>query len=351
MCMNPSFVMWNAKTNKYQFQGMSKHCSDFKDKPALVVPCGKCPECRSKWRTELAQRVRWELQKYKNNCCFLTLTVNKECLNEVFPNGSLKHEYFQLFMKRLRRHLEYNGFKGKIKYLMCGEYGHDNGRPHFHAILFGYRPDDLKYDGSSQKGYVQYTCDMLQKLWKKVGASQKEIDDFNNDPANKYIIKRNGGKFDYLPLGFIKVSTNVTEHTAPYMVKYMVKYAEIKQDEFEVNGQQVKKPYLVYPKTRLGIDYFIEHIDQIMNNGFILDSRGQKQRIPRSFLKFLENSEDIEYQNYFELYKIHCEEFIRERREILVALGYETFGEQYAYELEQGEVRRKIYEQFKNKNR
>lgn len=354
MCMNPQFAMFNAKTGKYQFQGRSQYCGDFKDKPALIIPCGNCPECRNKWRTQLAQRVRWELLNYKNNCCFITLTVNKYCIDEVFPNRSLSHEYFQLFMKRLRRHLEYRGFTGKIKYLMCGEYGeNENHRPHYHAIIFGWRPspNELKYVGSSEKGFEQYTTDMLQELWKKVGATKEEIDEFNNDPEYKNIIKVNGKKYDYLPLGFVKVGVKVTEHTAPYMAKYICKYAEIKTAEFELNGEKVRKPYLIYPKKRMGIEYFIEHIDQIINNGYILDSRGHKVGIPRSYIEFLKNSEDVYYQNYYELYRIRCDEYIQERRQVLEVLGYDTFAKQYLYEVEQGEIRREIYESFKNKNR
>lgn len=351
MCMNPQFVMFNAKSEKYQFQGRSQHCGDFKDKPALIVPCGKCPECRAKWRTQLAQRVRWELEEYKNNCCFITLTVNNENLDKVFPNGSLNHEYFQKFMKRLRRHLEYRGFQGRIKYLMCGEYGHDNGRPHYHAIIMGWRPSDsdLRLPRRSQKGYMTYESELIQRLWSNPDATDREIEEFNIN--NPQIVRKNGKDYDYMPLGLVNVSLRVDENTAPYMVKYMVKFAEVKSDEFYVNGQQVRKPYLVYPKKVLGIDYFIDHIEQIMSNGFVMDSRGKYVGIPRAFVKFLEKSEDLEFQNYFELYKIRCEEFIKERRRCLELLGYDTFAKQYQYECEQGKVRREMYEAMKNNNR
>lgn len=363
MCMNPLAVHWDDYRGQYCFGGstsrsrtrfdhLKREYKPIGNKNSLIVPCGRCPECRAKWRTQLAQRVRWELEKYKHNCCFITLTVNDYCIDEVFPNRSLQHDYFQLFMKRLRRHLEYHGFKGKIKYLMCGEYGeNENHRPHFHAILFGWKPEDLRYDGKSKKGYTQYVSELLQRLWKKVGVTQKEIDRFNNDPRNINIVRRNGGDFDYLPLGFVKVSTDVREDTAPYMVKYILKYSEIKKDEFELNGEAVRKPYVVYPKCILGLDYFLEHIEQIMANGFILNSKGTYVGIPRSFIKFLENSEDLELQNYLILHKFRCMEFIEERRKILEVMGYKTFCEQFEYEREQGRVRREMYEAMKNNNR
>ena len=56
----------------------------------------------------------------------------------------------QLFMKRLRRHLEYQPKKVKgvrdhiehIRYFAVGEYGSKTHRPHYHILIFGWRPSD-----------------------------------------------------------------------------------------------------------------------------------------------------------------------------------------------------------------
>ena len=189
----------------------------------------------------MAQRVRYELLRYHGNCCFLTLTANPATIHKTFPDGSLDHRPFQLFMKRLRITLERQGFKGKIKYLMCGEYGDNNGRPHYHAIIFGWKPEDLRYKGTSRKGLKRYKSKFLDSIWKDTSATQKEIDDFNNNPANSNIIKDNGGKYDFLPLGFVEVG-EVNENTSPYMAKYICKFSEVKREDFEINGKKVKKP-------------------------------------------------------------------------------------------------------------
>jgi len=48
-------------------------------------------------------------------------------------------------MKRLRKH--YSG--RTIRYYMCGEYGENMGRPHYHAVFFNLRFADQLYFKSS----------------------------------------------------------------------------------------------------------------------------------------------------------------------------------------------------------
>ena len=55
-------------------------------------------------------------------------------------NNSLEKKAFPKFIRSLRKKN-----KGtKIRYYACGEYGDNFGRPHYHAILFNYIPNDLK---------------------------------------------------------------------------------------------------------------------------------------------------------------------------------------------------------------
>ncbi len=371
-CMSPVAIYWDMKEKKYSY----RKPVDVDYNRSIVVPCGKCPNCKKTWRTQLAQRVRYELDRYNyNEKCFLTLTVNETCINKVFPNGSLSHVYFQKFIKRLRRYLEYHKIPHKpIKYFMCGEYGADNGRPHFHVILFGWKPKDLKYAGTSYKGYKGYKSELLQSLWSDPDATKEQIKKFNNDPRNAGILAKHGGKFKYLPFGFIDVG-DISEETAPYMAKYIMKFSEVPQkkkrgeieliddctgeivkkevfDEFTVNGRPVRKPYLVYPKKILGIDYFLENYKQILKNGYILDSRGKKHGIPRSFLKYAENqTEDILMSELYKDYRARVEFLLLEEKKYLISQGYVHYFERYEYYCEQGRIKREIYNSFKNKHR
>lgn len=81
-------------------------------------------------------RCQHEAQMHDRSC-FITLTYSDECRH---PDQSLHKSDFQNFMKRLRiAHPD-----TPIRYVMCGEYGSQTKREHYHALLFGYDfPDRL----------------------------------------------------------------------------------------------------------------------------------------------------------------------------------------------------------------
>lgn len=92
--------------------------------------------------------------------CFVTLTYSPEHL----PNPpSLSKRDHQLFLKRLRKHLA----PKKVSFFLCGEYGEKEFRPHYHAILFGWWPDEAVVWKKNQAGDQLYISAVLEKLWGK----------------------------------------------------------------------------------------------------------------------------------------------------------------------------------------
>lgn len=89
--------------------------------------------------------------------CFITLTYNDE--NLPF-RSSLDYSHFQKFMRRLRKDCG-----SKVRFYMCGEYGEQKMRPHFHAILFGLDFADRKYHATTKSGFKLYTSPTLSRLW------------------------------------------------------------------------------------------------------------------------------------------------------------------------------------------
>lgn len=87
---------------------------------------------------------------------FVTFTYDDEFLP---PGGTLVKRDMQLFWKRLRK------FR-KFRYYMCGEYGSQTNRPHYHAIIFGLELDDLKLYKRG-KGSNLYNSKFLQDIWGK----------------------------------------------------------------------------------------------------------------------------------------------------------------------------------------
>lgn len=121
----------------------------------MRVPCGQCIECRLRRSRDWAVRCMQEASLHEMNW-FVTLTYADEYLPE---GGSLDRRAFPLFMKRLRK--EY----GSVRYFHAGEYGERNGRPHYHALLFGLWLDDVRACGESQSGYPVFEAEGLSALW------------------------------------------------------------------------------------------------------------------------------------------------------------------------------------------
>lgn len=127
----------------------------FNDLP-VQIPCGQCIGCRLEKSRQWALRCMHEAQMHEDNC-FITLTYNEEHLP--FDQG-LRVSHFQKFMKRLRKHAQ----PQKIRFYHCGEYGDKDGRPHYHAALFGYQFDDL-VEIPDKKDL--FTSPTLEQIWGK----------------------------------------------------------------------------------------------------------------------------------------------------------------------------------------
>lgn len=123
----------------------------------LQLPCGSCRECISKRAIEWATRAKHEISQHADNC-FLTLTYD----NDHLPSHFIIKNDFQKFLKKLRKKL----YK-KISYMVSYEYGSQTFRPHMHAIIFGYNPNNQKFLKNTKTGYPLFTSPEISKLWDK----------------------------------------------------------------------------------------------------------------------------------------------------------------------------------------
>lgn len=121
----------------------------------IKLPCGQCIGCRLDRAREWSVRCLHEAKMHNENS-FITLTYADENLP---ANNSLDYRHFQLFMKRLRKDV------GNVRFFMCGEYGDQTERPHYHALLFGFQFNDLAPWGRSPTGHAIYRSQHLEKLW------------------------------------------------------------------------------------------------------------------------------------------------------------------------------------------
>lgn len=171
----------------------------------INLSCGQCVGCRLERSRQWAVRCLHEASLYERNC-FITLTYAPEHLP---PDGGLHYSDFQEFMKRLRFH--HRGHRpladGRyaIRFFMCGEYGENFGRPHFHACLFNFDFEDKKLWSTTEAKSKLFRSSALEKLW---------------------------------PFGFSSIG-DVNFKSAAYVARYIMK---------KVNGQAAARHY-VNPKT------------------------------------------------------------------------------------------------------
>lgn len=122
----------------------------------VKLPCGQCLGCRLDRARDWSLRIGHESKLHQANI-FLTLTYDDANL----PNPpSLTYSDFQLFAKRLRK------ARGPFRFFMCGEYGDQTRRPHYHAIIFGLDFADKKRWGGSDK-MPTFTSGELTRIWGK----------------------------------------------------------------------------------------------------------------------------------------------------------------------------------------
>lgn len=150
-CTSPRTVGFKSdgKTISWSQKDYSKEFAPFQ------LPCGKCLQCSLEYARSWAIRCVHESKMHHKNS-FLTLTFRDESLGD----NKLDYTQFQLFMKKLRK--KYG--KG-IGFFATGEYGTISKRQHWHAIVFGWYPEDAKYQFTTDNGDHVYTSKELDELW------------------------------------------------------------------------------------------------------------------------------------------------------------------------------------------
>lgn len=201
----------------YSFRDLESKYGD----ALLCLPCGKCPSCILAYRKNWAIRCTLEAKLHSDNC-FLTLTYDEAHV----PKKLIKRD-LQDFIKDLRA----TGIK--FRYFACGEYGTQTFRCHYHMLMFGYMPSDLKPIGKNEHGYL-YKSDFLASIWKKGNISVAEF----------------------------------TEDTAFYVAGYVDKKLEQKLP-FEVTKQN--KPFILMSlRPGIGYEYLVTHKDSIIEHDSIV---------------------------------------------------------------------------------
>lgn len=149
----------------------------------IKVNCGYCVGCRLEYSRRWAMRIIHETQMHESNV-FLTLTYRPESIPMC---ESINHKDYQDFLKRLRYH------KGKCRYFVCGEYGEENERPHYHMILFGMDFEDKKFY-RYRGGNNLYVSEELNKIWSHGNCIIGDVSWESAAYVARYILKKVNGE-------------------------------------------------------------------------------------------------------------------------------------------------------------
>lgn len=108
---------------------------------------------KDEWKTRLILEGKMHEQ-----ASFVTLTYSQEHLPRDY---SLSKHHAQTWLKRLRFRLG----ETRIRYFLCGEYGGEKLRPHYHAIIFGWDFPDRTVWRRARSGEVSYRSALLEETW------------------------------------------------------------------------------------------------------------------------------------------------------------------------------------------
>lgn len=253
MCTSPKFRVTNLGTREVTFYPNNKELEVRQLPPNYYyqkIACGLCIQCRLQKAKENAWRAMQEAKLHKDNI-MLTLTYDDKHVphgkgveenGEVFDSLTLRPKDLVDFKKRLRKML---GKDIKIKTAEAGEYGSNEEykdahgivrkgtmRPHYHMLIFGYKPEDMKpYKVSkcewSKELNQLYKSKTIEKLW---------------------------------PMGYVDLN-EVNYETCCYVARYVTKkYKGTMSDEvYEKRGQV---PEFYHTSKGFGKQYYENHKEE-----------------------------------------------------------------------------------------
>lgn len=177
------------------------------------------------------------------SCYFVTLTYDDAHLPD---NWSLVYRHVQLFFKRLRK------ATGPFRYFVCGEYGDQGNRPHYHVCFFGLKLPDVKplrLLDDRRPDIRKFRSETLAKAW---------------------------------GLGFVDIGT-VTPASARYAAAYCVKKVT---GDLAAAYYAGREPEFARMSTSpgLGAGWFHRHGDDYFRDDFCVVD-GKRYRVPKYYAK------------------------------------------------------------------
>lgn len=216
--------------------------------------CRKCLPCRLNIARDKAIRA-WHESKIHENCIFLTLTYDEDHLE----SPRLIYEHWQKFAKDLRARVGSSPDK-RISLMVTGEYGEEKKRPHWHALVFNYRPSDARHKYTSDRGDDVFESDYLHSIWRRGSAE------------------------------FGAVTLESANYVARYAAKKLVHGKDQDHDFHPIHKTS--------SKNAIGKRWIEKNYKHTLENGFIVLPDGTPSRIPRYYVDWAKIHQPILWERY-----------------------------------------------------
>lgn len=268
----------------------------------VELPCGRCAQCRVKKAQEWALRCTHEAKMHRHqdgspNGAFITLTFENEGLQlrelrEGIHPSTVHVRDWQLFAKKLRKAV------GPFRYFAVGEYGDENLRPHYHALLFGQDFTEDRIKCEDRDGKTFYLSDTLQKTW---GYGLTDIRPITPETVNyvcRYVTKKLSGDLAESALERLDPETGEVTKVRPV-------FAVMSKGK---NG-----------KGGIGASWFDRFRDDVFPDAFVIQ-KGKQKPVPRYYTKRLKDQDPELHaqvlENQTKKARKHLKEQTPERRRV-----------------------------------
>lgn len=263
----------------------------------VPLPCGQCDECRLQRSRDWANRLMMEMQSHPDQkAYFLTLTYSDDFVprssycdpvtGDDFPALTLRKKEIQDWMKRLRKKFasvygspvpfNYDDVSTweddrRVRYYLCGEYGGNTFRPHYHVIMFSPPIPDADFCshfvGITETNHSMYNSPWLSSTWACDGVEK----------------------------GWLTYS-EVTWNTCAYVARYCLKKRYGAEADFYAVHNIEPEFSLQSTRPGIGWKYFMDHPDLLLYEYITLstDEKGIKFSPPRYFKKLFEKVHGVD---------------------------------------------------------
>lgn len=165
MCLNPRWIYKKGKYKENNYHGMAGEPYEI----GTYSKCGSCSVCINEKCNNWVVRNHFESRSHER-ACFITLTYAEN------PYIIIKKDFVD-FMKRLRITLDRTTGE-KIRYMASHEYGARNGRPHHHAIIYGWDDNETSFLTINKKKKLVLKSELIEKCW---GLGRTSYQEFNTN--------------------------------------------------------------------------------------------------------------------------------------------------------------------------